>query len=185
MNGPASLSVRPTRSVTLQIMAGIRRKCFISHHTADVAAVNSFISTFGAGNFIKRGITMPRDVVASDDTEYVMRRVRELYIRDSTVTIVLIGRCTWARRFVDWEVQASLRKPANGLPNGLLAVLLDSSIRPALPDRVKLNKDSGYADYHYYPSSASRLGDWIETAYAARAQREHLRKNPRTRYTYN
>lgn len=166
-------------------MATIRRKCFISHHAADVVAVNSFINSFGAGNFIKRGITMPEEVVNSNDTDYVMGRIRDLYIRDSTVTIVLIGKCTWARRFVDWEVQASLRKPANGLPNGLLAILLDSALRPPLPDRVKLNTDSGYADYHHYPASAGILGDWIETAFAARTQCEHLRSNPRERYTYN
>jgi hypothetical protein len=166
-------------------MAEIRRKCFVSYHHSDATAVNSFIDKFGPGNFIKRGITMPEEVVDSTDTDYVMRRIRELYIKDSTVTIVLVGKCTWARRFVDWEVQASLRKPANGLPNGLLAILLDRSLRPALPNRVKLNKDSGYAEYHYYPGSAATLGDWIETAYAGRTGRENLRKNPRERFSYN
>jgi hypothetical protein len=38
-----------------------------------------------------------------------LRRIRQLYLLDSTVTIVLIGKCTWARKFVDWETQASLR----------------------------------------------------------------------------
>lgn len=177
--------IRPALGIAWLVMATIRRKSFISHHAADVVAVNSFINSFGAGNFIKRGITMPEELVNSNDTDYVMGRIRDLYIRDSTVTIVLIGKCTWARRFVDWEVQASLRKPANGLPNGLLAILLDSALRPPLPDRVKLNTDSGYADYHHYPASAGILGDWIETAFAARTQREHLRSNPRERYTYN
>jgi len=166
-------------------MATIRRKCFISYHHADAVAVNSFIERFGPSHFIKRGITMPAEVVDSADTDYVMRRVRELYVKDSTVTIVLVGKCTWARRFVDWEVQASLRKPANALPNGLLAILLDKSTRPSLPPRVKLNTDSGYADYHYYPSSASTLGDWIATAFAARTSREAMRKNPRERFTHN
>jgi hypothetical protein len=125
---------------------------------------------------------MPEEVIDSTNTDYVMRRIRELYIRDSTVTIVLVGRCTWARRFVDWEVQASLRRPS---PNGLLAILLDESIRPDLPNRVQLNRDSGYAKYHYYPGSASVLGDWIEDAYAARTTREGLIKNPRERFSYN
>jgi hypothetical protein len=166
-------------------VTAIRRTCFISYHTADVVAVNAFIDTFGSGNFIKRGITMPDEVVGSNDTDYVMRRIRELYVKNSTVTIALIGKCTWARRFVDWEVQASLRRPAGGLPNGLIAILLDNSIRPALPARIELNRQSGYADYHYYPSSAAILGDWIEAAHAARTEREHLRRNPGERYSYN
>ena len=66
---------------------------------------------------------MSDDVIESTDTDYVMRRIRELYLQDSTVTIVLIGKCTWARRFVDWEIQASLRQSESGpAHNGLVAI---------------------------------------------------------------
>lgn len=166
-------------------MAQIRRKCFISYHHDDLAAVNRFIETFGPSHFIKRGITVPDDVVNSNDTDYVMARIRQLYIQDSTVTVVLVGKCTWARKFVDWEVQSSLRKPQTGLPNGLLAILLDKSTRPALPSRVKLNVDSGYAAYHHYPESNEALASWIETAYESRTSKEPSRKNPRERFTHN
>ena len=174
--------VHPEAGLAYSLMAEIRRKCFISHHAADSTAVNSFIQRFGAGNFIKRGVTMPEDIIDSTNTDYVMRRIRDLYIKDSTVTIVLIGRCTWARRFVDWEVQASLRA---ALPNGLLAILLDGNTKPPLPDRVKLNVDSGYANYRYYPGSTSELGTMIEDAFGSRTSRAGKRKNPRERYGYN
>lgn len=150
--------------ITIGSMAVIRRKCFISHYHADAAQVDRFITQFGPSHFIKRGVTMPEDVIDSNNVDYVIRRIRELYVKDSTVTIVLIGQCTWARKFVDWEVQASLRRPQDGL----LAILLDRSRRPALPNRVQLNRDSGYANYHYYPLTASVLGDWIDDAYSAR-----------------
>lgn len=166
-------------------MDRIRRKCFISYHQADVAAVNRFINRFGQSNFMKRGITLPDEVVNSTDADYVMRRIRQLYLRDSTVTVVLVGRCTWARRFVDWEIQASLRRPAIGLPNGLLAILLDRSTRPALPPRFKLNRDTGYAEYHYYPRDVVTLRGWIERAAWARANLAGRIENPRTRYRYN
>ena len=146
--------------------------------------VNRFIRRFGARNFLKRGITLHDDVINSQNTEYVLRRIRELYIRDSTVTIVLIGQCTWARRFVDWEIQSSLR-PAGGLPNGLVGILLDKRIRPPLPPRFKLNKDSGYAKYHFYPPTVATLEDWIEDAYQARIARRRKILNPVTRYRYN
>lgn len=167
-------------------MASIRRKCFISHHRADADAVNKFINRFGSGNFIKRGVTMPSEVIDSTNVDYVLRRIRELYVQDSTVTIVLVGACTWSRKFVDWELQASLRRPSNGLPNGLIGILLDSSIRPPLPPRFALNRDSGYAQYHYYPKNADTLGDWIEDAFQARTCRANLIVNPRDdRFTYN
>lgn len=52
---------------------------------------------------------MNDDIINSTDTNYVMRRIRELYLKDSTVTIVLMGKYTYTRRYVDWEIQASLR----------------------------------------------------------------------------
>jgi antiphage defense system Thoeris ThsB-like protein len=162
----------------------IRRKCFISYHQEDLAAVNDFIERFGPRNFIKRGVILPDDVIESRNTDYVMRRVREIYIRDSTVTIVLIGPCTWSRRFVDWEIQASLR-PAGGLPNGLLGICLTPGKRPQLPPRFALNRDSRYARYHYYPPDIATLGAWVEDAYQARRQRATLRRNPKERFFRN
>lgn len=166
-------------------MDRIRRKCFISYHQADLQAVNRFINRFGRPNFIKRGITLPDEVVNSTDADYVMRRIRQLYIKDSIVTIVLVGRCTWARRFVDWEVQASLRRPADGLPSGLVAILLDRSTRPPLPPRFRLNRDSGYAEYHYYPRDVATLSGWIERAAWARTNLASRIQNPRERFRYN
>jgi hypothetical protein len=135
----------------------VRRKCFVSYHGEDLAAVEQFIARFGKHNFIKRGITLPREVIASNDTEYVMRRIREIYLRDSTVSILLIGECTWARRYVDWELQASLRRPVGGHPNGLIGILLDPKTRPTSPSRFRLNRDSGYAKYHFYPRDVTSL----------------------------
>ena len=73
----------------------VRHKCFVSYHHADQAAVDKFCSDFD-GSFIRRGLEMTDDVINSDNTDYVMQRIRQLYLQDSTVTIVLIGKCTWA-----------------------------------------------------------------------------------------
>jgi MTH538 TIR-like domain (DUF1863) len=54
----------------------------------------------------------------------LMGRIRADYIKDSTVTIVLAGKCIWARRYVDWEIQASLRAGQTVSPNGLLGLKL-------------------------------------------------------------
>jgi len=122
-------------------------KCFISYHAADKDAVDSFCEKF-EGSFIRRGIKMEDDIIDSENTDYVMRRIRELYLQDSTVTIALIGKCTWARRFVDWEIQASLRQPKDAYPNGLVAIQLWQSYK-TLPNRVRLNVDSGYAKFYW------------------------------------
>jgi hypothetical protein len=84
-----------------------------------------------------------------------MSEIRRKFLVHSTVTIVLVGRCTWARRFVDWEIQSSLRQPATGLPNGLLGILVDPNATTGTPpDRLRRNMDSGYAKWWKYPSSS-------------------------------
>ncbi len=127
---------------------------------------------------------MEDDIVQSNDTSYVMRRIRELYLKDSTVTLVLVGKCTWARKFVDWEVQASLRNPASGYPNGLLAVQLYSSYK-SLPQRVNLNVTSGYAKFFKYPTSTQNFENMVEEAWSARFNKQNLISNPRERFSIN
>ncbi len=111
-------------------MSEVKHKVFISYHHDDQDEVGGFIETFDHERnvFIARalGVGMEQDIIDSTDTGYVMRRIRESYLKDSTVTIVLIGKCTWARRYIDWEIQASLRHGVTVTPNGLLGIKLPS-----------------------------------------------------------
>ena len=79
----------------------------------------------------------------------IRRRIRDDHIADATVTIVLIGRCTWQRKHVDWEISASIIDRKNNRRCGLLGLLLPShpdyqkgleSINPRLiPPRLAAN----------------------------------------------
>jgi hypothetical protein len=158
-------------------------KCFISYNTADKDAVDKFCENF-SGSFIRRGLKMEDDIIDSTNTDYVMQRIRSLYLKDSTVTIVLIGKCTWARRFVDWEVQASLRNPADGYPNGVVAIQLWDSYK-TLPNRVNLNVNSGYSKFYVYPKSSASLENMINEAFDARFDKQNLIDNPRDRFSNN
>lgn len=149
-----------------QLAAFTRRKCFISYHHADEREVQDFIQTFDHDQdmLISRGIgaSMTGDIISSNSNEYIMRRVREDYLRDSTVTIVMVGRNTWGRKFVDWEVAASLRNTASYNRNGLMAITLPSLSGAAgrqLPARVNDNVkgEDGYARWWTYPTSAAGL----------------------------
>lgn len=134
---------------------------------------------------------MEQDIIASEDTDYIMRRIRELYLKDSTVTIVLVGKCTWARRYVDWEIQASLRHGKTVTPNGLLGIVLPSAgKKPKAPDRLRKNLlgkdgDDGYARWRWYPQRKDILAKYIEDAFQARTSRAHLIVNPQERFKYN
>jgi len=130
--------------------------------------------------------------VDSDNTDYILGRIREKYLTDSTVTLVLLGKCTWARKYVDWEVYSSLRNDSHNRRNGLLAIELASRGNARLPARVDDNVvrdsnggDIGYARFYVYPRYASILRAWIEDAWAARTQRAHLIDNSRARRRNN
>jgi len=163
-----------------------RHKCFVSYHADDMAEVEAFIEKFGS-EFIARsvGVTVDDDFVDSSDGEYIKRRIREKYLTDSTVTIVLLGRCTWARKFVDWEISSSLRNDPANRRNGLLVYPLPSMNNSAtLPARVKDNWVEGdsaasYALYLSYPTSASMIRANIEAAFSSRASKSRLVDNSR------
>lgn len=130
---------------------------------------------------------MSQDIINSTDTDYVMRRIRELYLSDSTVTIVLLGKCTWARRYVDWEIQSSLRNGQTVTANGLLGITLPSypSSNGYFPNRLNLNlrqtsdQVDCYARWMSYPTTPQSLMEAIEAAYQRRTTHQKWINNPR------
>ncbi|MDP1693441.1 MAG: TIR domain-containing protein [Burkholderiaceae bacterium] len=179
----------------------IQRRCFVSYHHADQAEVDEFIRTFDHAHnlFSARGLgqEMSADIVNSTDTDYVMRAIRERYLKGSSVTMVMLGRCTWSRRYVDWEIQASLRQGPGSPPNGLLGIKLPSFDDAAhqFPERFDANlisparKAAGakdcYARHMSYPSSLDALATEIEAAFWRRENQAHLAVNSRDRFANN
>lgn len=171
-----------------------RRKCFISYHHADETEVKQFIQTFDHDEdvLIARGIgaSMSGDIINSTSDDYIKSQIRTKYLRDTTVTIVLVGRETWGRKFVDWEIAASLRNTSTATASGLLAITLPSAAEYSgkqLPARVDDNVDGedGYARWWKYPSSTDSLANLIEIAYDARTTRADRRVNTRPLRSYN
>jgi hypothetical protein len=170
-----------------------RRKCFISYHHADDAEVRAFVDYFDHTHdvFIRRRLgESPDDLINSNNTDYVMSQIRQRFLRDSSVTIVMLGRCTWARRYVDWEIQSSLRRGEASTPNGLLGIRLPS-FTGELPERFLLNLSNDwprtdcYARHMPYPQNSHDLRVAIDAAYERRFSHAHLIKNPRDRMGYN
>ena len=152
----------------------VRHKTFISYHRDDQEEVDDFIAAFDHERdvFIARAVGSDQtmdELIESDNDEYVMRRIREEHIRDSTVTLVFIGENTWSRKFVDWELAASLHQgPKAGLPNGVLAILSPKLSKAIVPDRFADNWETGYAKYFAYPKNRTQLANWIDEAFKAR-----------------
>jgi len=85
-----------------------KRKIFISyHHGGDQAYYDAFSRVFGGIYDVIYDNSLERKV-DSEDTTYVMRRIREHYVTGSSCTVVLVGRDTWGRKYVDWEILRDL-----------------------------------------------------------------------------
>lgn len=111
--------------------------------------------------------------INSGDSDYVMRQIREKKIAGTSCTVVLIGKCTWARRYVDWEIAATLRNNTDDPRGGLIAVQLPSAQQngwSTLPARLDLNitridgVDTGYARFHPPAPSDDSIAQWVEDA---------------------
>tara|TARA_Y100000296_G_C5068480_1_gene203599 strand:- start:67 stop:606 length:540 start_codon:yes stop_codon:yes gene_type:complete len=159
-----------------------KRKVFISHYKGDRKAVDDFINKWTKDNDVFTpkvlGASDNDDFIDSTDTAYVMSQIRRKYLGDSTVTIVLVGKCTHSRRYIDWEIKSSLTQ-GDSLPNGMIAILLEGT-SGHLPERFKDNwnkEGTGYAQFYPQPNSASDLSRWIEDAYNARTTRAKLISN--------
>ncbi len=171
-----------------------KRKVFISYHHDDQREVDEFIDRFSRREsiFIPKMLGsggMGTDLINSTNPTYVMSQIRQRYLQDSTVTIVLVGSCTHSRRYVDWELKASLTQ-GTYTPNGVMGIILPSQGGNAdLPSRLNDNWNEGntncYAKYWIYPRSSGELAGWIEDAFNARTSRSHLITNSQSMMRYN
>ncbi|NUY81896.1 TIR domain-containing protein [Flavobacterium sp. MAH-1] len=102
------------------------RKCFISFKTEDIG-YKEFIQNDLDVDMIDKSLDDP---INSDNEDYIMRKIREDYLSDSTVTIFLIGPYSnenlgaYEQRFLKRELQASLYHGNGNTQNGILGVVL-------------------------------------------------------------
>lgn len=101
-------------------------KCYISFKTED-KAYKKHIQEKLSIDMIDKSLD---EAIDSHDEDYVMQKIRNDYLSDSTVTIHLIGsygaenRGYWEQRYIKRELQASLYDGTNNSRSGILGVVL-------------------------------------------------------------
>ena len=103
-------------------------KVFISYHHCNDQWYKNKLVEFGNDNdiFIDRSVDtggIPDDL--PDQT--IRQKIRDEYLRDSTVTILLVGTETKRRKHVDWEIYSSMFNGRINKKSGILVVNLPSS----------------------------------------------------------
>ncbi len=102
------------------------RKCFISFKSED-SAYKEYMQNNLDIQMIDKSLN---DAIASTDEDYILRKIREEYLANSTVTIHLIGSFSAENRehheqsFIKRELQASLYNAQGNTRNGILGVVL-------------------------------------------------------------
>ena len=166
-----------------------KHKVFISHYHADSEVVNEFVEYFCNRNDVFTPKIVGDDydtTINSDDSDYIMRRIREDYLADSTVTIVLIGKDTHKRKYVDWEIASTIRDDKNNKRSGLLGIYLPNKSNSIIPPRLQDNVNCGYAKVYSYPSyDPATLEKWIDEAYNKRNDDSYMVDNSRELFKYN
>lgn len=100
-------------------------KCFISFKSFDMDYKKHIQENLDV-DMIDKSLNVPID---STDEDYIMRKIREDYLSDSTVTIFLIGFYSaedslYDQTYIKRELQASLYNGKNNTRNGILGVVL-------------------------------------------------------------
>lgn len=110
-------------------------------------------------------------------TETIRQKIRDEYLRDSTVTVVLVGPTTWQRRHVDWEISSSIRQTSLNSRSGLLGIVLPNhpNFGPGrgyapgiIPPRLHDNISCGFAKLYDWTEDPNNVQAWIEAAFQRR-----------------
>lgn len=151
-------------------------KVFLSyHHENDEYYKNQFAREFGHA-YVSKTVEVG-DMNPNLKTETIRRKIRDEYLRDSTVTVVLVGKETWKRKHIDWEISASIRHTEFNARSGLLGLILPthpnystSNYNPhIIPPRLYDNIKCEFAKIYNWIDNPSIMQEWIHDAF--------LRKN--------
>lgn len=155
-----------------------RHKVFVSyHHANDQVYRDQFERLFTKTN----DILVSQSVQIGDidlylSTERIRQRIRDEYLRNSSVTVVLLGAETWKRKHVDWEIAASIRETKFNSRSGLMGIFLPShpdfgnskyshlNCPPRLVDNVKC----GFTKLYDWNDNPVIVQQWIHDAYDRR-----------------
>lgn len=100
-----------------------RHKVFISFYHDDQTYKDLFVRMM-EDDIVDKSVEDGDIDDANLKTDTIRQKIRDDFIADATVTVVLAGPCTWQRKHVDWEIGSSLRDTEKNPRCGLLGILL-------------------------------------------------------------
>lgn len=159
-----------------------RHKVFVSYHHANDQMYREMFEGWFSDVYdimVSKSVEIG-DIDTNLKTDNIRQIIRDEFLRDSTVTVVLIGSETWKRKHVDWEIGASVRDTKLNPRSGLLGILLPSYPRPpgkprnyfysTIPPRLHDNIECGFAKIYNWNANPKIVQSWIHEAFERRME---------------
>ncbi len=175
-----------------------RHKVFVSYHRANDQAYSDRFEQLFTGDdeiAVSRSVQVG-DINGYETPESIRQIMRDEYLGDTAITVVLIGSETWQRKHVDWQIGASVRETEDTPRSGLIGILLPSYQPPAqsqlhtaayrktannhhrkyfektVPPRLMDNVKCGFAKIYEWSDDPAQVQKWIHKALQTRTEVE-------------
>lgn len=151
-------------------MLEAKHKVFISYHHGNDQYYKDFILQINRLHGLFIDASVGDGEIADDnlDDQTIRQKIRDEYLRDSSVTLLLVGTETRCRKHVDWEIYSSMIDGKLNKKSGILVVNLPTincssftaahgneekeSLYPHVIDWISLSSVAEYRErYPYMP----------------------------------
>lgn len=110
------------------VNAMVKHKVFISyHHKNDQWAKDRLVELNKKFNFFIDCSVNTGEIPDEWDDQHIRKEIRDNYLKDSTVTILLVGKETKNRKHIDWELYSSMYDGAVNKKSGIVVIMLPST----------------------------------------------------------
>lgn len=132
-------------------------KVFISYHHANDQWAKNQLQQWAAQYQLFLDVSVDtNDVNDALPTESIRRIIRDDYLKDSSVTVVLVGTETRGRKHVDWEIYSSMYDGTVNKKSGILAIQLPSTNPAYFTAGHEIEKKSIYPECTSWSSISER-----------------------------
>lgn len=138
-------------------------RVFISYHHDNDQPSKDRLAKWAEENqiFIDESVDIG-DISDDLNDESIRKKIRDDYLRHSTVTIVLVGTETRRRKHVDWEIHSSMYDGSVSRRSGIVVIML-----PSVHD-CHIHAPRGSEEKNLYPES-----EWVSIDSRAEYERQH------------
>lgn len=106
----------------------MKHRVFVSYHHKNDQAYKEYLINWTEENNIFVDWSVDTGDISDDlSDEQIREKIRDEYLRDCRVTILLVGTETKYRKHVDWELYSSMHNTQLNKKSGIIVILLPSA----------------------------------------------------------